>query len=37
MNDRPPILGTWRNLHALVIAVLIVEIALMYLLTVYLR
>jgi hypothetical protein len=30
MDDKPPILGTWRNLYALVIFVLAIYISLLY-------
>lgn len=33
MTDRPPVLGSWRNVYALVLAVLAVLIALFYALT----
>lgn len=32
-NDKPPILSSWRNLYALVLLALAVEIALFYLFT----
>lgn len=34
-DDRPPFLGSWRNVYALLVIVLITEIALMYLITRY--
>ena len=33
MNERPPFLRSWRNAYALIIAVLIAEIAIMYWIT----
>lgn len=33
MNDRPPVLGSWRNVYALVVAVLATLIVLFYALT----
>jgi hypothetical protein len=35
IDDRPPFLGSWRKVYALVAAVLAVEIAFMYWLTVH--
>jgi len=32
-DEKPPILGTWKNMYALVIGVLIVLIVVFYLLT----
>jgi hypothetical protein len=32
-DDRPPILGTWRNLYAFVLLALAAEVALFYLFT----
>jgi hypothetical protein len=34
-DDRPPFLRTWRNVYALLVIVLAVEIVLMYWLTVH--
>ena len=34
-EDRPPFLGTWRNVYILLMAVLVVEILLMYWITVH--
>jgi hypothetical protein len=35
-QDRPPFLYSWRNVYILLVAVLVVEIALMYWLTLHL-
>lgn len=34
-NDAPPILGTWKNVYALVIISLVVSIVLFYAFTLY--
>jgi hypothetical protein len=31
--DRPPLLGSWRNVYLLLVAVLLLEIAAMYVIT----
>ena len=35
IEDRPPFLRNWRNVYILLVAVLVVEIALMYWMTVH--
>lgn len=37
MNDTPPFLRSWRNIYALLVIVLAVEIALMYWITQHYR
>lgn len=36
-NDRPPFLGRWRNVYALLVIVLATEIAVMYWVTLHFR
>ncbi len=33
MDEKPPVLGSWRNIYALVLAVLALDIFLLYLFT----
>jgi hypothetical protein len=33
LNDKPPVLRSWRNIYAVLVSVLVVEILLMYWLT----